>query len=277
MTTTAKKRFQFTIADLLLLSLLVGLGVYLFEPVIRPIFGRPRPCSRTYPVGVLIMKFLIVLIPTALGGATGLIGARVKQSLPGSRTFGVLVGVGFFWMLLAAFLTTCPFLMHPRLAVNESAAIAACKTYASAQDIYRRTDVDSDGVLEYSTSIGGANGLYEEPPAGSSVDLLLLDRSFAQAEGLPCQVPHRAGYVFKVLTGQGPAANGGAKSYVVNGNMTAGYALVACPTDYDFSGRNTFIISNDGTVHQWDLGPDTPNIFANMSVYNPGPGWVIAE
>jgi len=47
----------------------------------------------------------------------------------------------------------------PRLChSNESTAIAACKTYAEAQDIFRRTDWDKDGILEYAQSLPELEG-----------------------------------------------------------------------------------------------------------------------
>src|SRR4029077_10220558 len=44
------------------------------------------------------------------------------------------------------------------------------------------------------------------------------------------------GYMFRILTKQGPHAPGGAKNYVVNGKMTAGCAFVAYPVEYRSSG-----------------------------------------
>jgi len=66
---------------------------------------------------------------------------------------------------------------------NEQAAIAACKTFASAQDVYRRTDWDADGVLEYAQAIRGAFSLYERTEGAE--DLALVDAAFANAEGTP--------------------------------------------------------------------------------------------
>lgn len=39
------------------------------------------------------------------------------------------------------------------------------------------------------------------------------------------------GYYFKILTRQGPAAPAGRYSYVINGRMIAGFAMVAFPAD----------------------------------------------
>lgn len=167
-------------------------------------------------------------------------------------------------------------LARSRWMANESAAIAACKTFCEAEDIYRREDWDGDGVQEFATSINGDFSLFEKN-AGSG-DLTLVDAAFAQAEGEPGTAHPKAGYVFKVLTGQGAAAPGGAKSYVeANGNMTLGYALVACPAFYGKTGTQTFIVNNTGVVLQKDLGPGTHAAVGAMTEYNPDETWTIAE
>ena len=81
------------------------------------------------------------------------------------------------------------------------------------------------------------------------------------------------GYYFKILTGQGAAVPGGAKSYIVKGEMSGGFALVAWPAQYDATGVMTFIVNQDGTVRQRDLGPQTDAIARKMTVYNPDASW----
>jgi len=155
-------------------------------------------------------------------------------------------------------------MFRSRMAANESAAVAAGKTYAEAQGVYRKTDWDEDGVYEFAQTLKGA--------------LNLVDAALASAEGPPGLAQPKAGYVFKVLKSQGPHAPGGRKSYVdANGKMTMGYALVACPASYDGTGRNTFIVNQTGTVYQKDLGSNTEALFNAMTEYDPGPGWVVAE
>ncbi|MCW8130759.1 MAG: DUF2950 family protein [Planctomycetota bacterium] len=169
--------------------------------------------------------------------------------------------------------------MRCRVWGNESAAIAACKTYAEAQDLYRRTDWDSDGVLEYAQHVTGDHSLFEKN-AGQG-DLTLVCAAFAAAAD-PAQMKPKSGYCFKILTGQGTFAAGGRRSYLTVGadgafNMTKGYALLAWPAKYGDRGQNTFIINNTGTVYQKDLGPNTANIAAGIVEYDPWPGWVVAE
>ncbi len=85
------------------------------------------------------------------------------------------------------------------------------------------------------------------------------------------------GYFFRILTSQGPHALGGAKSYVVHGVMTGGFAFVAYPAEYRSSGIMTFIVDESGTIYEKDLGPDTTKIAATMTVYDPDSTWHQAE
>jgi hypothetical protein len=75
------------------------------------------------------------------------------------------------------------------------------------------------------------------------------------------------------LTSQGKNAEGGAKSYLVNGKMLSGFAFVAYPAVYRSTGVMTFIVSQNGIVHQKDLGPSTEKIANAMPEYDPDSTW----
>ena len=155
-----------------------------------------------------------------------------------------------------------PNLLRSRMAANESAAIGASKTFASAEDTYRRVDYDNDGILEYATSLAS---LY------NSGSINLVDRAYANAEsatGTP-----KAGYLFSVMTGQTANAPGGARSYCsAANNMTVGYALSAAPAAWDSTGRNQFQISGSGTIYQRDTGDSVFQV-----AFDPTTSWVAAE
>ena len=96
--------------------------------------------------------------------------------------------------------------------------------------------------------------------------------AFATEEGFtvkPDSAPPFYGYYFRRLDNQGAAAKGGAKSYVINGKMTGGFAYVAYPAKYDDTGIKTFIINQDGVVYAKDLGKDTENLAKVMTDFNP--------
>jgi hypothetical protein len=84
--------------------------------------------------------------------------------------------------------------------------------------------------------------------------------------------PYR-GYYFRVLT----RGKGGAKSYIVNGKMTEGFAFVAYPAEYRSSGVMTFIVNQDGVVYEKDLGKKTEDLAKGLKEYDPASGWQKTE
>ena len=100
----------------------------------------------------------------------------------------------------------------------------------------------------------------------------------AAQEGRPLDGDRQApspfyGYYFKILTGQGPQANGGEQNYVVKDEMSGGFALVAWPAQYDETGVMTFVVNQDGIVHETDLGPETGSQAQGITLYNPDSSW----
>jgi hypothetical protein len=81
------------------------------------------------------------------------------------------------------------------------------------------------------------------------------------------------GYSFRILTAQGDAAPGGAQSYIVDGKMTGGFAILAVPVKYAETGIMTFMTGSDGLVYERDLGPDTAKIAASILKFNPTDDW----
>ena len=143
-----------------------------------------------------------------------------------------------------------PNLLRSRLAANESAAIAACRTYAEAQEMYRRTDWNGNGTLEYAQTLAGNQSLYEN--TAGAADIVLIDAAFAAAEGNPGVAAPKAGYVFRVQRAK--IAGGVLTNYLVNNRMVLGYGLSAVPASYDSTGRNAFQVNECGVVYQMDRG-----------------------
>src|SRR5205823_3739467 len=138
-----------------------------------------------------------------------------------------------------------------------------CLAYVDAQREYVLKDRDNDGVLEYAQRLvstpGERNGLYWETRSGEPPSplgpLVAKARSegYVKAQDEGAQPYH--GYLFKILTAQGPSAPGGAYDYIVNGQMIGGFALVAWPARWRSSGVMTFIVNHDGVVYSKNLGP----------------------
>lgn len=174
--------------------------------------------------------------------------------------------------------------INRRIGANERNAIRVMRAYLDAQRQFAARDRDGDGALQYARRLastpGKHDGLYwaadeskgeEASPFGP---LLALDDEYMtrRRKGDPYQ-----GYQFRILTRQGANAPGGAYSYVINGRMIAGFAMVAYPDAYGDSGVMTFIVSHDGKVYERDLGKNTESRAAQMVAFDPGPGWTLVE
>jgi hypothetical protein len=81
------------------------------------------------------------------------------------------------------------------------------------------------------------------------------------------------GYYFKILTAQEKSSPGGAYSYMVNGKMVGGFALVAYPAGYGSSGIMTFMVSHDGVVYEKDLGQKTEAVAQAVKAFDPDKTW----
>ena len=76
-----------------------------------------------------------------------------------------------------------------------------------------------------------------------------------------------------MLFSQGPAADGGAVDYTVDGKLTRGFALLARPAEYGKTGVMTFLVNSEGVVWQRDLGPQTAQLAAAITQFNPDSTW----
>jgi hypothetical protein len=167
-----------------------------------------------------------------------------------------------------------------RIGENELSAIKVLQAIVDAQHDYASADRNGDGVLTYAqkfaSSPGMHDGLYWPVEAGQAPSPLgeLLARAsregFQASAGRP--TPYH-GYYYRLLERQGRHAPGGALDYVVGGRAIGGFAVLAYPARYGNSGIMSFIVNQDGKIHQRDLGPDTQAKALQMQEYDPDPGW----
>jgi len=161
-----------------------------------------------------------------------------------------------------------------RIGQNELDAIAVCRGFVDAQKEYAENSPEHQYAQRIISAPGKKDGLYWKNPDGSPGGPMADAVAKAIQEGYSANKPTPYhGYYFKVLTGQGPAANLGQLDFVTHGLMIGGFALVAAPAEYHVTGAKTFIVSHDGVVYQKDLGPNTLNIFRSMERYNPDKTW----
>jgi hypothetical protein len=173
-------------------------------------------------------------------------------------------------------------LLARRIGQDEIAAIVVCEAVGEAQAQY--FSQKHGGVKEYARRFisepGQQNGLYWQSPQDSTRSPLGPLVAFATAEGYklqPNQHQPYNGYYFAMLDKQGADANGGARSYIVSGKMTSGFAVIAYPAEYGKSGIMTFITNQDGVVFQKDLGQTTDQIASVMTEFNPDKSWNVVD
>ena len=169
-----------------------------------------------------------------------------------------------------------------RVGHNELDTIQTLLAIVDAQREYASSD--SKGMAAYAARFastpGKHDGLYWPTKAGeppSPLGPLVGDAvrgGYAGGSGQP-QPYH--GYLFRMLSGQGKDAPGGAFDYMVDGRMFGGFAVVAYPAKYRVSGVMTFIVNYDGVVYQKDLGAATAAEASKMTRFDPGPGWTKAQ
>ena len=171
-----------------------------------------------------------------------------------------------------------------RIGRNELGTIDVCRAYVDLQREYASQPHDGKPAGLFAqrlrSSPGRQDGLYWQRKPGERRSPLGDLVAEAAAEGYEPDKPASSpfwGYHFRILTAQGPAAPGGKKSYVVNGDMTGGFALVAYPAKYAFSGVMTFMVGQDGVVYQKDLGEDTAVQAPRLAEFDPDKSWTAVQ
>ena len=117
------------------------------------------------------------------------------------------------------------------------------------------------------SSPGSHDGLYWPSESGQQSPLGPL---FAQASSEGYRIPAASerpgepkpyyGYLYRVLPSQSAGS----------------YGLVATPANYGVSGIMTFIVNQNGTVFEKDLGPQSASRAAAITAFNPE-GWRRAQ
>jgi len=169
-------------------------------------------------------------------------------------------------------------LLNRRIGGNELDTLGVVRAFVDAQYEYAQRDPDGDGVQVYAQRFGSAegqrDGLYwpvgegEQPSPMGPLMAAAAAEGYAGGQGGPYH-----GYRYRILTAQGESAPGGARSYLQDGKLTEGFALVAYPAQYGVSGVMTFQVNQQGIVFQKDLGPETEQLVAQMQAYDPAAGW----
>lgn len=155
-----------------------------------------------------------------------------------------------------------------RIGRNELAAIDTCHAYVTAQKRYAADGHDGKPAGVYAKTFrsdpGKENGLYW--PAAHGQKRSPLGDLVAQAaeEGRPVGGDNAKpsplhGYYFKILTSAG------------------GFGLVAWPAEYNVTGVMTFLVNQDGSVREKDLGTGTDAAARRMTAHRPDSSWRLSQ
>jgi hypothetical protein len=201
----------------------------------------------------------------------------------GSRTWPLpipLVRQGEAWAFDA--LAGREELLNRRIGRNELRVMETLRAYVDAQHEYATRDCLGSGRVEFArrlaSSPGQQDGLYwqagegvEESPFGPLI-ARAARQGYTDAELAPFH-----GYYFKILTGQGRHATGGAYSYLVQERMLLGFALIAYPAEHGNSGIMTFMVNQEGVIFQKNLGPESKRLAEETELFDPDPTWKRVE
>jgi len=178
-------------------------------------------------------------------------------------------------------------LLKRRIGRNELSAINACRTYVQAQREYISAQRSQDGIMQYAQKFcsapGKRDGLFwqeaqGEPPSPlGPVFVAASQEGYTPGEVCMISPAPYHGYHYKILAAQGIDAPGGQYSYLINGYMVAGFALIAWPAEYSVSGVMTFIVNQNGIVYEKNFGPRTDELARAVTEYNPDSTWSRAE
>jgi DUF2950 family protein len=172
-------------------------------------------------------------------------------------------------------------IINRRVGENELDAIQACLAFVDAEREYYIRNPQEQPLLQYAQKLasteGHKDGLYW--PTTGAEPMSPLGEQFARArsegyfeKGIAPGQGYR-GYIYRLLTAQGPSAAGGAYDYLVNGKMIGGFALLAFPVEYGNSGVMTFIVNHDGVVYSKDLGSETAKVASGIAAFDPDSSW----
>jgi hypothetical protein len=168
-----------------------------------------------------------------------------------------------------------------RIGRNELSVIDLCLQFVDAQNTYAGQPHDGkpSGLFaqRLRSSPGRQDGLYWDiDESGEPLSPLGDLVAEAELEGYDQDRPSSApfwGYHFRILTAQGEAGPGGKRTYIENGEMSRGFAMLAYPAKYGASGVMTFIVGPNGVVYERDLGKDTAAEAVALTEFNPDRSW----
>jgi hypothetical protein len=174
-------------------------------------------------------------------------------------------------------------ILFRRIGRNELTTIHVCQAYVEAQNEYAAKAHDGKPAGAYAQRIastpGKQDGLFwksEDPQHLSPLGEFAAEAATEGYKHVQGQPAAFHGYIFRILTG-GESGSHASASYVANGEMRGGFALIASPAAYGNSGVMSFIVNQRGVVYEKDLGPETATIAAAIAEFKVDESWQQTE
>jgi len=171
-------------------------------------------------------------------------------------------------------------ILNRRVGRNELSTLATLRALVEAQREYAAQGRDGKPpafAARIVSTPGQHDGLYwaagegEVPSPLGPLVAEAAEEGYGEKGARPA--PYH-GYLYRLLTEQGPHAPGGQRSYLdANGRLTGGWAVVAWPATHDNSGVMTFLVNHRGIVFQKDLGKDTARAVGSIRSFDPDASW----
>lgn len=171
--------------------------------------------------------------------------------------------------------------LYRRVGRNELAVIQVCHELVDAEKEYYGQPHDGNSAHIYAEKFmsdpGKQDGLYWEASSGQGESP--IGPLVAEASAMGYSTDHKPepfhGYYFRILKGE--KGTNGTHSYIEDGKMTGGFAFLAYPAEYRSSGVMAFIVDQNGSVYEKDLGKRTPETSKTLTVYSRDKTWRKAD
>jgi hypothetical protein len=171
-------------------------------------------------------------------------------------------------------------ILNRRVGRNELDTIQTLLAIVDAQREYATAEGNKlrDYAARFASTPGKKDGLYWETAAGELPSPLgpLVAKAVREGYGEKVKagrVEPYQGYLYRMLTSQGPNASAGAYDYILDGKLFGGFAVLAYPAAYGNTGVKSFIVNHEGVVYEKDLGPATLDQAAKIRRFDPDKSW----
>jgi len=167
-------------------------------------------------------------------------------------------------------------LIDQQIENNAGTAVMSCYQIASAQNELAAGDYTGVEPGTYAQTLQGLLNVVDKS-SGLAQKSNLIVKELADAEAAPGPAKPHKGYCFKILKKKGRYAPGGAGSYLKNGTMQNGFAILAYPAKYGVTGRHSYMVSDYGTYYYRDLYSATLEVVGKMDEFDPSPDWTVLK